>query len=196
MKLYKERNIRNIIVVLCFCLCHVAAQAVDLKRSCIAVGENEPALVQRMARVMSEDVERVCGVKPMVTVGRTAEEVTKGDVVLTTAEQTEVLRLLGVDAEDIRGDWERYKIVTLGKRLVIVGSDARGLAYGVLHISERIGVSPWYWWADVPVAHRQEIDYKENITSRSPSVKYRGIFINDEDWGLKTWASQKPALIS
>lgn len=190
MKFYKERNIRNIIVVLCFCLCHVAAQAVDLKRSCIAVGENEPALVQRMARVMSEDVERVCGVKPMVTVGRTAEEVTKGDVVLTTAEQTEVLRLLGVDAEDIHGDWERYKIVTLGKRLVIVGSDARGLAYGVLHISERIGVSPWYWWADVPVAHRQEIDYKENITSRSPSVKYRGIFINDEDWGLKTWASQ------
>ncbi len=167
----------------------MAAHAVDLKRGNIAVGEYEPALVQRMARVMSEDVEKVCGVKPLVTVGKTAAEVAKGDVVLTTAEQTEVLRLLGIEAEDIRGDWERYKIVTLGKRLVIVGSDARGLAYGVLHVSERIGVSPWYWWADVPVEHLQEVEYKENFTSRSPSVKYRGIFINDEDWGLKTWAS-------
>ena len=189
MEHHKERYIRNIIVVLCLCLCYGAARAVDLKRGYIAVGKNEPALVQRMAQVMSEDVERVCGVKPLVKVEKTEAEVAKGDVVLTTAEQTEMLRQLGIEAEDIRGDWERYKIVTLGKQLVIVGSDPRGLAYGVLHVSEQIGVSPWYWWADVPVEHQQEVEYKENITSTSPSVKYRGIFINDEDWGLKTWAS-------
>ena len=160
-----------------------------MKRGCIAVGEWEPTLVQRMAVVMSEDVERVCGVKPRVVRSRTADEVAEGDVVLTTAESAEVLKKVGVRADDIRGDWERYKIVTKGGRLVIVGSDARGLAYGVLHVSERIGVNPWYWWADVPVVHREEVKYQENVTSKSPSVKYRGFFINDEDWGLKTWAA-------
>jgi len=61
--------------------------------------------------------------------------------------------------------------------LVIVGSDRRGTAYGVFSVSEAIGVSPWYWWADVPVAKRSSLFIKNlNYTSASPSVKYRNLY--------------------
>lgn len=163
-----------------------AVETVDLKRSTIVVSSEAPALVKKMAGVMADDVERVTGVRPTVT-DRLAK---RACVVLTMADNETLLRQLGVDASDIRGGWERYKIVTKGQRLIIVGSDERGLAYGVLHVSERIGVNPWYWFADVPVVKQEELRYAENYTSESPSVKYRGIFINDEDWGLKTWAAR------
>ena len=77
----------------------------------------------------------------------------------------------------------------VNKALVIVGSDRRGTAYGLFSISETIGVSPWYWWADAPVAKHTELNLKvDKIISKEPTVKYRGIFINDEDWGLLRWA--------
>lgn len=72
----------------------------------------------------------------------------------------------------------------------MAGSDRRGTAYGVFSISEAIGVSPWYWWADVPVVHRDAVFVEANYVSDTPSIKYRGIFINDEDWGMKPWASK------
>lgn len=160
--------------------------AVDLVHSPIVVADGEQALVKKMATVLSEDIGRVTGTCPVVTdrMGNGAS------VVLTVADNTPLLQQLAVDASNIRGDWERYLITTRGQRLVIVGSDARGLAYGVLHVSECIGVSPWYWWADVPVKKRTKLDYREDFISKSPTVKYRGFFINDEDWGLKTWATE------
>ena len=159
--------------------------AVDLKQCRIVTSAADEPLVQKMAKVLSEDIERVTGVLPPV-----AQKMDGGPtVVLATVAHAQAL-VKGLDVSDLRGEWERYRIVTKGKQLVIVGSDARGLAYGVLHVSEQIGVSPWYWFADVPVAKKNKLDYKENFTSATPSVKYRGIFINDEDWGLKTWAAK------
>ena len=167
------------------CTMSVMALAVNLKECVIVSDKTDAPLVGKMATTLSEDIERVTGVRPKVS-----GKMKKGPVVvLATAER--IVRLCpDVDAEDIRGSWERFKIVTQGERLIIVGSDARGLAYGVLHVSERIGVSPWYWWADVPVEKKAKLDYRENFTSASPTVKYRGFFINDEDWGLKTWAAE------
>ncbi len=75
------------------------------------------------------------------------------------------------------------------KALVIAGSDRRGTAYGLLSVSEGIGVSPWYWWADVPIKAHKEAWASGNYVSPAPSVKYRGFFINDEDWGLKPWST-------
>ncbi len=164
----------------------IAAQAVDLKRCRIVVASNDVPLVHKMATVLSEDIERVTGIKPAV-VGRAKGK--QPTVVLATVDDVAQV-CPDVMVEELCGTWERYKIVTRGERLIIVGSDARGLAYGVLHVSEAIGVNPWYWWADVPVTHHEELDYAETFTSTSPSVKFRGIFINDEDWGLKTWASR------
>ena len=163
----------------------LAITAVDLKQCRIVTSEKDAPLVQKMARVMSEDIQRVTGVQPNI-VHQTAKGAT---VVLATADHAAELAP-NVDVSQLRGTWERYCISTRGQQLVIVGSDPRGLAYGVLHVSQQIGVSPWYWFADVPVEHKATLDYKENYTSEEPTIKYRGIFINDEDWGLKTWAAK------
>ena len=137
-----------------------------------------------MANVMSEDIQRVTGVRPGI-VHKTGQGPT---VILATVEHAAELTP-DINISLLQGSWERYSITSRGQQLVIVGSDARGLAYGVLHVSERIGVNPWYWFADVPVAHKATLDYEENFVSNEPTIKYRGIFINDEDWGLKTWAA-------
>ncbi|WP_165963609.1 glycosyl hydrolase 115 family protein [Hymenobacter radiodurans] len=78
-----------------------------------------------------------------------------------------------------------------GKALVIAGSDRRGTAFGVFELSRRLGVSPWYWWADVTPRHQDNLYLTPgSFSSASPTVKYRGIFLNDEDWGLQPWAAQ------
>lgn len=77
-------------------------------------------------------------------------------------------------------------------RLVVMGSDARGTAYGILEVSRMAGVSPWVWWGDVTPQRREELRTPEDfVTVQWPSVEYRGIFINDEDWSLRPWAHEK-----
>lgn len=76
-------------------------------------------------------------------------------------------------------------------RLIISGADAHGLAYGLLEVSRMAGVSPWEWWADAPVRPISHMILKKGlVTEQSPSVEYRGIFINDEDWGMMPWSWQ------
>ena len=188
---------------ICCCLlsifcCFLSADAVDLKQCRIVVPEGEPALVKKIGVVLSEDIERVTGVKNDVNdnfnlnlndnLNRSVLDSKRSTIIIATVDCLPAS--LGVDVSDIKGCWERYKIVTRGNCLMIVGSDARGAAYGALHVSEKIGVSPWYWFADVPVAKKSILNYSENYISKSPTIKYRGIFINDEDWGLKTWAEK------
>jgi len=157
------------------------ADAIDLAKATIVYDKNDVALTARMANTLADDIERVSGVRPVISNKRT-----KGcDIVLSTLGHSKFAR----KHAELKGEWERYAIDSDEKSVTIIGSDARGLAYGVFHVSEQIGVSLWYWWADVPVVHRDVVEYSENIVSKSPSVKYRGIFINDEDWGLKTWSS-------
>ena len=178
---------RKLILLLAWCLALCSWGAVDLTQCRIMVANNDDALVKKMAVVLSEDIERVVSVRPSVV-----NEAWDGAmVVLATVEGMGNLPVeFQIDSRDIAGEWERYKIVTRGKRIFVVGSDARGLAYGVFHLSEKIGVSPWYWWADVPVKKKKKLSLKENYISQSPTIKYRGIFINDEDWGLFTWSSR------
>lgn len=112
-------------------------------------------------------------------------------------ESERMFRELGVNVEAIRGKWEHYliaagkkpKSANQGVQLVVVGSDPRGAAYGLMALSEKIGVSPWTWWADVPVVQRDQVvvSVADPIVD-GPKVKYRGFFINDEDWGLEPWA--------
>ena len=76
--------------------------------------------------------------------------------------------------------------------MIISGSDRRGTAYGVFEVSKRIGVSPWYWWADVPVKKKTDLFINANTYfSDAPKVKYRGIFINDEAPALSGWTREK-----
>ncbi len=108
-------------------------------------------------------------------------------------------KLAAADIAPLRGQWETFLITVvddpfpgsgIARALVIAGSDRRGTAFGVYELSQMIGVSPWHWWADV--APSPKIEYTLPAGARvfgPPSVKYRGIFINDEDWGLQPWAA-------
>ncbi|WP_334184729.1 glycosyl hydrolase 115 family protein [Novosphingobium sp.] len=101
-----------------------------------------------------------------------------------------------IDAAKLRGAWESFLIVPVAnpepgvrQALVILGSDRRGTAYGAYEISRAIGVSPWHWWADVPPEHHDALYVSSRVQRFGPpSVQYRGIFLNDEDWGLVPWA--------
>ena len=100
--------------------------------------------------------------------------------------------------DDLRGQWERYRRVLVHSRrhpgktiLLIAGSDARGAVWGVVDLSREMGVSAWEWWADVAPRKVARIEVGDaTVLSAAPSVQYRGIFLNDEDWGLQPWAAK------
>ena len=95
-----------------------------------------------------------------------------------------------LDVSAVKGQWESFLIQTVDGNLVVAGSDKRGTIYGIYDISEKIGVSPWYWWADVPVRKSESLYVKSGkYIQPSPKVKYRGIFINDEWPSFGGWAS-------
>ena len=146
------------------------------------------------AHLLASDIERVSGYLPKLITDLNLSS--NNAIVIGNKQSALIQSFLGKDNSS--NEWETYVIQVLekpnskiDKALVIAGSDARGTAYGVFSISEKIGVSPWYWWADVPPKKQKELVLKiENTQSKSPKVKYRGIFINDEDWGLQPWAKQ------
>ena len=106
-----------------------------------------------------------------------------------------------IHIDDLRGKWEVYKIDIVenpfdgvDKALVITGSDKRGTMYGLFSISELMGVSPWVYWADVNPVKKETVSFRYSelrTTSKEPSVKYRGIFLNDEEPALGTWVNNK-----
>ncbi|MFD3002355.1 glycosyl hydrolase 115 family protein [Pontibacter toksunensis] len=158
-------------------------------------------LVKRSAEFLASDIEKVSGKRPNIAY---SDNSLKGNIIIVATIGNNRLvdkliaeKKLNVDA--IRGQWERYIVQTIKnpfpgvkQALVIVGSDRRGAAYGVFTLSEKMGVSPWYWWADVPVKKNDKIYLqKGRYVSDSPSIKYRGIFINDEAPALTNWAKEK-----
>ena len=96
---------------------------------------------------------------------------------------------------DLKGRTEKYVIKTVGQQLVIAGSDKRGTVFGIYELSRQMGVSPWYWWADVPVARHEALYVKPGeYTDGEPRVRYRGLFLNDEapcltGWVKNTWGT-------
>ncbi len=163
--------------------------------------ENDWAGVLRAGRDLQADLERVTGRKPVFA---TDPPKPAPDAILigTVGKSALIDGLvaagkLNVDA--VRGKWEAFLIETVehplpgvDRALVIAGSDKRGTIYGVYEISGQIGVSPWYWWADVPVEHSDALFAKPGrFVTDSPSVKYRGIFLNDEAPDLTNWIGAK-----
>ena len=89
-----------------------------------------------------------------------------------------------IDSQALEG-WEHFLLQSRAGKLFLGASDAHGMAYGLLEISRLLGVSPWEWWADVTPRKRDELRIAEGTTIyETPDVPFRGIFINDEDWGL------------
>ena len=165
----------------------------------LRVSANDWAGVRRAAGDLQADIERVTGRKPALAADATGHAV----VIIGTVGRSEVIDGLvavgKLDVSAIRGRWEAFVIQTVDsplpgvdRALVIAGSDKRGTIYGIYELSQQIGVSPWYWWADVPPRRSDTLFIKAGrLVESGPVVKYRGFFLNDEYPALTRWVGAK-----
>ena len=135
---------------------------------------------------LSQDFERVTGTPAQI--GHAAD----AKIIIGTIGQSSLIDKLvkqqKIDASQLKGKREKFIITLIGNQLVIAGSDRRGTVYGIYELSEQMGVSPWYYWADVPVERHENIYINKGIyTDGEPAVEFRGIFLNDEAPCLTSW---------
>ncbi|HVY23501.1 MAG TPA: glycosyl hydrolase 115 family protein [Steroidobacteraceae bacterium] len=174
-----------------------------------ASGTTSPILVDRddfpgvirAAHDLANDIGRVSGTDAFIinaVDGRSHSLIIVGTLG-RSATVDHLVDIGKINVKEVQGKWETYLIQTIehplpgvASALVIVGSDKRGTIYGVYEISERIGVSPWYWWADVPVKRQDTVYFEKGRRIQGPpAVKYRGIFLNDEQPCLGGWTTEK-----
>ena len=165
--------------------------AKDGKTADIIIDYNDWKGVIRAANDLGDDVKKVSG--KLSEVKNTFPQ-PSGNIIAGTVGKSRLIDSLvnakKLDVTKIQSQWEAYQIEVVDGNLVIAGSDKRGTIYGIYEISKQIGVSPWYWWADVPIKHSETIVYNsKKIIQPSPKVKYRGIFINDEWPSFGGWAT-------
>lgn len=173
------------------------------------VGKNSQALIQvaaqdhkgvlRAVNSLQQDIAKVSG----KTLAISHSEQAKQMLIIGTLGNNPLLEQLinsgKLDVSTIAGKWEAFQIQVITKPLpgvdqavVIVGSDKRGTIFGIFDLAETLGVSPWHWWADVPVTKSEQLYIKANtLITDAPKVKYRGIFLNDEQPALTNWVNEK-----
>ena len=165
--------------------------AKDGKAATIVVDEQDWKGVVRAANNLGDDVRKVTG-----TASPVVSDITSGNgciLVGTIGKSRHIDQLIKqkkLDVKKIKGKWEAYVMDVINGNLVIAGNDKRGTIYGIYEISKQIGVSPWYWMADAPVVHKDELYYTDGYDYDWPAVKYRGIFINDEWPSFGTWCQK------
>ncbi len=176
----------------------------------VAGGATAPVLVdaadwpgvRRAAQDLQADFARVTGVTPALLSDAGSLKAPVAVIVGTLGRSPVVdgiVRAGKLDVAGITGRWEAFVLQLveqplpgIERALVIAGSDKRGAIYGIYELSEQIGVSPWYWWADVPTVHRDSLHVPPvRRLDAGPVVKYRGIFLNDEAPALSGWAREK-----
>ena len=180
----------RIYILICLCIMALTTSAQQQpfviaengKVSPIIIDRHDWKGVARAADDLADDIRKVTGTKAEVVIGKMPKN---GSIIVGTIGKSKQIDALivkhKIDVSQVRGQWESYLIDLVDGNLVIAGSDKRGTIYGIYEISKKIGVSPWYWWADVPVHHQDCLYYTDGrIVQPSPKVKYRGIFINDE----------------
>ena len=162
----------------------------------LASSEDFPGVL-RVVNHLQNDIAAVTGVKPDVIMDL-AKDIKTAIIIGTIGKSPAIDQLIKtkkIDVSDIQGKWEIFLIQVVNnpmpgvdRALVIAGSDKRGTMYGMFDLSEHIGVSPWYFWSDVPVKKKSAIYVKPvRYTLGEPAVKYRGIFLNDEAPALTDW---------
>ena len=159
-----------------------SADVISLQGASVSFDSREHSCVQRAVANLQQDFEKVTQ---------------KG---LPLSENASILvGTVGVNKQidqwvkkgvlrDLKGKTEKYIIKTIGDQLVIAGSDKRGTVYGIYELTNQMGVSPWYYWADVPIEQHETLYIKKGeYTDEEPAVRYRGLFLNDEAPCLTTW---------
>lgn len=145
----------------------------------LACDKTEAQVVQTALRLFMRDYQSVFSAPAVMNVR-------KGDIIVGTVGKTSLVEATGVDLSCLKDKKQAFLLTVLPDgKLLVAGSDAHGTAYGIMELSRLIGVSPWEWWADVVPEKKTSFtlpaDYQ---TTQSPSVEYRGIFINDEGLGI------------
>ncbi|MBV4360319.1 glycosyl hydrolase 115 family protein [Pinibacter aurantiacus] len=165
----------------------------SLQKVSIYTDEHDDWLIQKAASLLQQDIEKVTGNKPSIV-----HTISNGNIIVVgmankSAAINELVKGKKISIDSLQGRWDAYQVQLVNAQiLVITGSDKRGVAYGVFELSKQLGVSPWNWWADVPVTQNKNISIQKNAFLFSyPSVKYRGIFLNDEAPALSGWTKEK-----
>ncbi|MBR1933904.1 MAG: glycosyl hydrolase 115 family protein [Prevotella sp.] len=175
------------------------ADAIDLTKPSIDLADGEHSCVKLAVQSLAQDFWRVTG--NTATQGTSYDFGDKGLGYEAPANNaaTIVVGTVGCNRQidqwvkqgllkDLKGKREKYIIKTIGRQLVIAGSDKRGTVFGIYELSQQMGVSPWYWWADVPVQHRDRLfALPGEYTDGEPAVEFRGLFLNDEAPCLTGW---------
>ena len=174
--------------------------AVDGQPAPLIFNNGEPKGVIMAIEQLKGDIKKVTGNSPSIAEPQVKQSAV---VIIGTLDNSPELQMLErkgkVDFSRIRGEWEAYHIEVIpspmpniAQALVIAGSDRRGTIYGIYELARQLGVSPWYWWADVPVSTHKNIyiHHKTQIIDQ-PKVKYRGIFLNDEAPALTGYVKDK-----
>jgi hypothetical protein len=181
----------------------------------ILIDPADAKVVGIAARAFAEDARAVCDAAPQVREisGKTLGDATQNSggalpreaIIAGSLEGSplvrEAIKRSGAEGRlaGLAGQWEAFRILLVvhplpgvDRAILVVGSDRRGAAYGVFELSRAIGVSPWTWWADVTPRKRPALYLAagSDLRQGSPAVQYRGIFLNDEDWGLTPWATK------
>jgi len=155
--------------------------------------------VLRATRDLQGDLSRVAGAQAALSTDATAPHT--AIIVGTLGHSARVDRIVreqGIDTAGVAGRWEAYLLQVVenpepgvSRALLIAGADKRGTIFGIYELSRRLGVSPWAWWADVPVPQRAALYAAPGRFVDAPAVRYRGIFLNDEDPALGGWMKAK-----
>lgn len=141
-----------------------------------------------------DDMKQVTGFIPQKVLDNQSKiSIIQLDDSQLSVNEKQALQKIGVPVKELSQKKDAFFISVLGKgsnqKLYIVGSDGRGTAYGILELSRKAGVSPWIWWSDVTPEKQNKLTISSNFkTLQSPSVEFRGIFLNDEDWSLQPWS--------
>ena len=156
--------------------------ALSLAGATIGYSDQEPKAVQIAAANLQQDFQRVMGYAPVKSDAPTILIGTVGcNKQIDQWVKQKVLK-------DLKGKREKFIITTIDGQVVIAGSDRRGTVYGIYELSQQMGVSPWYWWMDVPVTKRDYVGILPGqYTGGEPAVEFRGLFLNDEAPCLTSW---------
>src|SRR5574344_2495581 len=141
---------------------------------------------------LQKDLRTVCSLQPAIINVPTTNTTIIIGTVGKSAVLDKMIREGEINSHELTGKREKYIIKNIDGKLVIAGSDKRGTIYGIYELSRQIGISPWYYWADIPVI-KHSIIYavKGFYTDGEPKVRYRGLFLNDEWPSLGGWAKLK-----
>ena len=152
----------------------------------IFVDETDQKGISLAAHNLAEDLKKVCGAQVVFTEAAAARIVI-GSIGHSKAID-KLIKEKRLNGALLRGKREKFILQRIGKQLIIAGSDRRGTIYGIYELSQQMGVSPWYDWADVPIERHDKIYISAGIyTDGEPAVRYRGLFLNDEAPCLTSW---------